>query len=410
MESKETFGAYIQQRRRALGMTQREFADKLYVTESAVSKWERGLSYPDVTILRDICQILGVTEHELLTASVDTQARQTEKLAGRYRRLTRNYRVAQYILYGGTLLGCFLGNVCASGRLDWFFIVLASVLLCASLTLLPSLLFLWGAPEKRIGAVCVLAALGALLLLLGVCCLYTAGDWFFVAASAVLLGFCIVLVPFLLPKLPLPPAWERRKSSICLALDLLALLLLLGVCCIYTGGRWLPVTVVSVVFGLGFFLLPVFLRQLPLAKPLSEHKTLLYFAVQTVLLLALLLVAVPSWQTLTRVAVPCALLGLLLPWGVMLFVRYLPANGFVRAGAACGVVAVWTWLLPWALDTILVPYYGPASNSFGALVQFDFRNWSDPNIVSLNVLALVIFGFAALALVFFLVGFLKRRK
>ena len=42
MENKKTFGAYIQQRRHQLGMTQREFAEKLYVTESAVSKWERG--------------------------------------------------------------------------------------------------------------------------------------------------------------------------------------------------------------------------------------------------------------------------------------------------------------------------------------------------------------------------------
>ena len=52
MESKKTFGEYIRERRRAMGLTQREFAEKLYVTESAVSKWERGMSYPDVTLLR----------------------------------------------------------------------------------------------------------------------------------------------------------------------------------------------------------------------------------------------------------------------------------------------------------------------------------------------------------------------
>ena len=44
MESKKTFGEYIRGRRRELGLTQKEFAEKLYVTESAVSKWERGLS------------------------------------------------------------------------------------------------------------------------------------------------------------------------------------------------------------------------------------------------------------------------------------------------------------------------------------------------------------------------------
>lgn len=45
MENKKIFGAYILQRRRELGMTQKELAEKLYVTESAVSKWERGVSH-----------------------------------------------------------------------------------------------------------------------------------------------------------------------------------------------------------------------------------------------------------------------------------------------------------------------------------------------------------------------------
>lgn len=43
-ESKKTFGAYILQRRKELGMTQKELAQKMFVTESAVSKWERGVS------------------------------------------------------------------------------------------------------------------------------------------------------------------------------------------------------------------------------------------------------------------------------------------------------------------------------------------------------------------------------
>ncbi len=44
MEDKKTFGEYICMRRKELGLTQREFAGRLYVTESAVSKWERGVS------------------------------------------------------------------------------------------------------------------------------------------------------------------------------------------------------------------------------------------------------------------------------------------------------------------------------------------------------------------------------
>ena len=46
MENKKTFGAYICRCRKGLGLTQKEFADKLFVTESAVSKWERGALLP----------------------------------------------------------------------------------------------------------------------------------------------------------------------------------------------------------------------------------------------------------------------------------------------------------------------------------------------------------------------------
>ena len=93
MDNKKTFGAYILQRRRELGMTQKEFAEKLYVTESAVSKWERGLSYPDITLLLNICSVLDISEHELLTGSEDIQARNAEKLASKYLLLSKRYRL-----------------------------------------------------------------------------------------------------------------------------------------------------------------------------------------------------------------------------------------------------------------------------------------------------------------------------
>lgn len=46
----KAFGAFIAELRRAEKLTQRQVADKLHVTDRAVSKWERGLSYPDVTL------------------------------------------------------------------------------------------------------------------------------------------------------------------------------------------------------------------------------------------------------------------------------------------------------------------------------------------------------------------------
>ena len=76
------------------------------------------MSYPDVTLLRDICAVLGVTEHELLTASEDTERRSADRLAAKYLRLTRNYRAALYILFGAVLLGCAIGNPGGAGDLE----------------------------------------------------------------------------------------------------------------------------------------------------------------------------------------------------------------------------------------------------------------------------------------------------
>ena len=180
MDNKKTFGMFILQRRRELGMTQKEFASRLFVTESAVSKWERGLSYPDITLLQNICAVLEVSEHELLSGSEDTRQRDSYRLAERYIRLCRNTRLTQYIFYGGILLICAIVNLAVSHRLDWFFVVLPCVLLCASLTLVPSLCAMnsrWE-PYRRI------LSLGgftfSLELLLLHTCLYSGGNWYII--------------------------------------------------------------------------------------------------------------------------------------------------------------------------------------------------------------------------------------
>lgn len=60
------FGAFLSARRKARGFTQKELAQRLYVSDKAVSKWERGQSLPDVTLLIPLAECLGVTVTELL--------------------------------------------------------------------------------------------------------------------------------------------------------------------------------------------------------------------------------------------------------------------------------------------------------------------------------------------------------
>jgi len=62
----EIFGAFLQARRKSLGLTQAELAEKLHVTDKAVSRWERGVGFPDIRLLEPLAQALEVSLLELM--------------------------------------------------------------------------------------------------------------------------------------------------------------------------------------------------------------------------------------------------------------------------------------------------------------------------------------------------------
>jgi len=221
MESKKTFGSYIKAKRFEAGLTQKEFADKLYVTESAVSKWERGLSYPDITLIIDICNTLGVSEREFLTASEDMNMRQQEKLAKRYLSLIKRIKIAQLIMYGIPLLTCFIVNLSVNGRLSWFFIVLTALMTGASLTLLPVYL------GKKRGLITLGGFTVSLIALLGVCRLYAGGTWFIITVVSIIFGLSVIFTPMVLNALNLPSPLCRHKAALTLGVNTLLLFTLL---------------------------------------------------------------------------------------------------------------------------------------------------------------------------------------
>ena len=60
-------GLFIASRRKAKGLTQAKLAEKLYVSEKTVSKWENGNGLPETAILTNLCEILEVGLNELLS-------------------------------------------------------------------------------------------------------------------------------------------------------------------------------------------------------------------------------------------------------------------------------------------------------------------------------------------------------
>ena len=73
-------GNQIRTHRLRCNMTQEKLAETLHVTAQAVSKWENGTSYPDVSLLPELSAALGVTMDELFETSFDAHLRRIERM------------------------------------------------------------------------------------------------------------------------------------------------------------------------------------------------------------------------------------------------------------------------------------------------------------------------------------------
>ena len=107
---KERFGAFIAEKRKALNMTQKELADRLMVSDKAVSKWERGLSFPDITLIEPLAKILSVsltemiegkdkmTEEKYTKEEVDEIIKKTMEVGNEDKIIERSVRLSERII------------------------------------------------------------------------------------------------------------------------------------------------------------------------------------------------------------------------------------------------------------------------------------------------------------------------
>lgn len=75
-------GKFIAEKRKAKNLTQLQLAERLYVTDRAVSKWECGRSLPDSSIMLELCKALDISVNELLTGEeleMETYNKQAEE-------------------------------------------------------------------------------------------------------------------------------------------------------------------------------------------------------------------------------------------------------------------------------------------------------------------------------------------
>ena len=73
-------GRFIAVRRKRANLTQLQLADRLGITDKAVSKWDRGITMPDTSIMLELCDVLGISVNDLLCGEVVTMDNYNKEL------------------------------------------------------------------------------------------------------------------------------------------------------------------------------------------------------------------------------------------------------------------------------------------------------------------------------------------
>lgn len=192
MKDKKTFGAFIREKRINKNYSQKDLAEMLFVTESAVSKWERGITYPDITLITDICRILDVSEKELIQSSDDNEYRKIKSDSDKYNKIKKVLFWTLNICYITGIITCFIVNLAVNHTLSWFFIVVASILV--SYCFCPTIIWVYHKYKKIIFIGSTFISLFLLFLVVSV---YNNNYWFMIPTMGVLLGYFIIFYPIL---------------------------------------------------------------------------------------------------------------------------------------------------------------------------------------------------------------------
>ena len=192
MKDKKEFGFFIKTKRIEKNLTQKELADQLLVTESEINKWERGISYPDITLITSICQVLDITEHELIESSNDNAYRLIKKDAIKYNKLKSILFKILNISYIIALLTCFVVNISVNHTLSWFFIVLSAIL--CGYSFCPG--FMWIFKKNKL-SIHIISTFISMFILFLTCSIYTNNYWFMIPTCGLLVLYFVIYYPII---------------------------------------------------------------------------------------------------------------------------------------------------------------------------------------------------------------------
>lgn len=128
------------------------------------------------------------------------------------------------VIFAIPVLTCFIVNIAVGHCLDWFFIVLTSLMVLGSMVMVPI------AADKKRFLWILTSFTASLLLLLLTCCIYSGGTWFPVAAVSVLFGLSVVFLPFAIRQILIKGKIGSHKGLLVMLTDTVLLGLLLLLC------------------------------------------------------------------------------------------------------------------------------------------------------------------------------------
>ncbi|MGM9612541.1 MAG: zf-HC2 domain-containing protein [Butyricicoccus sp.] len=270
---------------------------------------------------------------------IEVKEEKTDVIARQRKVFKRKSALAGSVLAGIfmiPILVCLIVNLATGAGLTWFFIVLASLLVAASLTVVP----LMAPADKFLWTLGTFSA--SLILLLAVCCIYTGGSWFFVASSSSLFGIGMVFLPFAVRSRPLSGVLKKQKALTVMTADTVLYALMMLSIGLYTNA-------------------PDFFR--------------------------------------ISAAISLPLIGF--AWAIFALIRYAGTNGWIKAGLCttlCGVFvffadALINRLMGWPVP---LPTFSPFQWNFGTV---------DGNVKWLSLIAGVLVGAILIT-----IGLIRGRK
>ena len=342
-----TFGEFLQQKRQEKNLTQKDLAKALFVTESAISKWEKNVAHPDITLLPKLSEILGVTEHELITASIDKQSREEKVQAKKWRTFSFSWSLFFYISYATALITCFICDLSINKELSWFWIVLSALLLAFTFTNLPKII------KKHKLILLPLSMFLSLCLLLGVCCIYTKGNWFWIATLSLLLVFVVIFTPIYISKYKVFAKINKVNDFVSIAIDFILLNVLL-----------------------------IIIYRFTISNGYTYNNWYLKIALPIVLIVYLFL-------------------------NILLSVRFLKINRLLKTSIILFLIDILYFIVPFIkVDNINVQNELNQTNIF----QSNFGNWKSEISLENNIHCIIFLTILTLSVIFFITGLIHHVK